>query len=187
MLSAIDLFSPASSWNWLANLTRAARLASSLTILSWSFSVIEGDTSCRDDKRGDPRLSHLRRTSRRFFWTHHSPLADARTTHMSDHATCDKVACQRFLKLEFARARGPFPAGSRRCFSSVVYGRRNMVCIFMARPMSPLILSLPLMNAAVGSRPPVKTLTKSREPAIRARCGLSTPPSPDVPTPPPLF
>src|SRR5262249_33995618 len=42
MLSAIDLFRPASSWNWLANLTSAARLASSLTILSWSLSVIEG-------------------------------------------------------------------------------------------------------------------------------------------------
>src|SRR5437660_11805868 len=70
----IDLLSPASSWNWLANLTRPARLASSLTIRSWSLSVIEGNTSCRDDKRGDPRLSPFKPTSRRFFGTHQSPL-----------------------------------------------------------------------------------------------------------------
>src|SRR5579859_5972801 len=94
MLSAIDLLSPASSWNWLANLTRAARLASSRRMRSWSFSVIEGNTSCRDDKRGDPRLSHLRRPSGSFFGTHQRPLAGACTTHMTDHIACDKVARQ---------------------------------------------------------------------------------------------
>src|SRR5215472_10220585 len=93
MVSAIDLLSPASSWNWLANLTRAARLASSRTILSWSFSVIEGNTSCRDDKRGDPRLSHFWRTSRRFFWTYQSALDDGCPTHIKGHMACDKVAC----------------------------------------------------------------------------------------------
>src|SRR5215472_11791184 len=105
MVSAIDLLSPASSWNWLANLTRAARLASSLTILSWSFSVIEGNTSCRDDKRGDPRLSHFRLMSRRSFGTHQSPLAGAWNAHIRGHIPCDKVACQAARSLEIESPR----------------------------------------------------------------------------------
>src|SRR5215831_8421405 len=119
MVSAIDLLSPASSWNCLANLTRAARLASSLTILSWSFSVIEGNTSCRDDKRGDPRLSHFRLMSRRSFRTHQSPLAGARTTHIRGHTACDKVACQVPRSLGRRRARGALP----RALSGVGAGR----------------------------------------------------------------
>src|SRR5215472_15100492 len=121
MVSAIDLLSPASSWNWLANLTRAARLASSLTILSWSFSVIEGNTSCRDDKRGDPRLSHFRLMSRRSFWTHQTPLAGACTTHIRDHTPCDKVACQLARSLGRRRARGHFP----RALPGLGAGRRR--------------------------------------------------------------
>src|SRR5262245_16928673 len=100
MLSAMDLLRPASSWNWLANLTKAARLASSRTTLSWSLSVIEGYTSCRGDKRGDPRLSQFRLTSSRFFLTPRPPLAGALMTQKRAHASCDKVACQGVTELK---------------------------------------------------------------------------------------
>src|SRR5262245_39864932 len=63
---------------------------------------------------------------------------------------------------------------------TAVQGLRNIVCMRIARPMSPLILSLPLMNAAVGSRPPVKIFTKSPESAISVRLGSSTSPCPEV-------
>src|SRR6266566_5485734 len=128
MLSAIGLLSPASSWNWLANLCSAARLASSRIILSWSFSVIEGTPPVVDDKRGDPRLSHFRPLRGQFSLTFQAMPAGPVT------AARGPLAGQ----LERPRAQGHHGRLGRR--SGGPQGLRNMDCILMARPMSPLIL-----------------------------------------------
>src|SRR2546425_273972 len=46
-----------------------------------------------------------------------------------------------------------------------LYGRLNRVCILIARPMSPLIFSLPCMKAEVPSIVPVMIFTQSPESA----------------------
>src|SRR5947209_4174057 len=60
-------FSPVSSWNWLANRTNAARLASSRMILSWSFSVIEGTPPVVDRQAGGDQTITYSESFKTFF------------------------------------------------------------------------------------------------------------------------
>src|SRR6266487_1568262 len=180
MLSAMERLRPASSWNWLANLTSAARLASSLTILSWSFSVIEGTPPVVDDKRGDLRLSHFQPPSSRFFVAFSAPHPGAwKTRHLAGPRVANALG-RRPLSAGRRDARELRAAGVGARFGAPAQGLLHMDCMRIARPMSPLIFSFPLMKAAVGSIWPVKILTKSRESATRVRLGLSTSPWPDV-------